>query len=358
MKSIPYRSLFALLSRCRRMRVDALLLLLTLLTAAMALSLFGGEPLLSQLGNTPEPSASPVATPQQMKARTAPARRAARAQAGEPVRFLMFNVRNYFVAADEPRSPHRNPDKRLEEREAVAEVIASAEPAMVGLVEIGGPAALADLQKRLKARGAEYPYSCLLPRAGEARALALLSRYPLAENNSVAQCPLREHAARGYMLRGILDVTVLLPDERTFRIVGAHLKSRYAESPAESAKAAALRAAELRTLAHYLQGVIQQQPEQPLLLFGDWNGDPGETKMLTQNAVSGVDLHRVSAADSRGEKWTIRYGEEEIYSTFDRIYVNKSLSKRMGRAAGQGGIVDVPAAAKASDHRAVWCELR
>lgn len=357
MKPMPYRTVFALISRLSRMRVDALLLLLTLVAALMVLSQFGGEPLWQQPAPLPEPETAPLAdAPPPPLPR--PARRAARTEAGEPVRFLMYNVRNYFVAADTPRSTHKNHDKSVEEREAVAEVIAAAEPAIVGLVEMGGPAALADLQKRLKARGADYPHSSILLRAGEDRALALLSKHPIVAVDSVAQCPLQGQATRGYMLRGVLDVTVQLPDERRFRLVGAHLKSRYAETPEESARANALRAAELRTLAQYLQGVLQQGAEQPLLLFGDWNGDPGETKILTQNAVPGVALHRVPAADSRGEKWTIRYGEEEIYSTFDRIYVNKALKRRMGRASGQGGIVDVPAAGKAADHRAVWCELR
>ena len=70
--------------------------------------------------------------------------------------------------------------KPKKEREAVADVIASAKPAIVGLVEIGGPVALQDLRERLAARHCEFPYFRVLPRKGEDRALALLSKYRIS----------------------------------------------------------------------------------------------------------------------------------------------------------------------------------
>lgn len=61
--------------------------------------------------------------------------------------------------------------------------------------------------------------------------------------------------------------------------------------------------------------------------------------------------------DSRGEQWTTHYAAGNEYSAFDRIYMKKTGTKRCKNKV-TSGIIDIPATAKAGDHRAVWCELR
>ncbi len=278
-------------------------------------------------------------------------------RAGKPVRFLMHNVANYFVAGEQQRSRFTIRPKPLASREAVADTIAAARPEIVGLIEIGGPLALADLRERLAARGLHYPHSRVLTRQGEDRALAILSRHPIAEDNSRANMPLYgDHRRR--MLRGILDVTIRTEDGRLFRIIGAHLKSRVADDPSA---ASALRAKEAHTLAQYLDEVMRRRPNLPILVYGDWNDGPTDAsiRVLSQGASERSALTRLKPGDSRGETWTLYYGREDRYSTFDQIYINKVLGKRMGRKGKEeSGIIDIPAAARASDHRALWCELR
>ncbi len=276
-------------------------------------------------------------------------------ETGPTLRFLMHNVQNYFVPGEQSRSRYTNRNKSEKSKHAVAEVIASAEPDVVGVVEVGGPLALRDLQQRLKEMGCDLPHSHILLRQGEDRALALLSKYPIVCDMSQAEYGLFGQQRRR-MLRGILDVTVRVDDGRMFRIVGAHLKSRVADD-AEAAES--LRAREARTLAMYLQQTMRRQPQMPVLVYGDWNDGPADATLgvLTQGVSKDSALNRLSPLDEDGDGWTLYYKDAREYYTFDQIYVNNALRTRRGRAC-KAGIVDIPAAKQASDHRAVWCDVR
>ncbi len=340
----------------RLKRADSLLAMLVFILAALVYSWFGGN------GGSLNAQAQGLPKQQEQRRAELPQDSPAAAEAplpkaGDTVRFLMHNVENYFVAGEQQRSRYLIKPKPEQAREAVAELIAHAAPEIVGLIEIGGPVALADLRTRLAARGLEYPYYKVLIRKGEDRALAILSRHPIVADDSKANQKLYgDH--RRTMLRGILDVTVQVPDGRRFRIVGAHLKSRVAQN---AAAAASLRAKEAHTLALHLQEAMRLHPNLPILVYGDWNDGPANDSLgvLKRGISEDNALTRLKPEDSRGEGWTLYYADGHEYCTFDQIYVNKVLQKRMGsRQHSPNGIIDIPAAAKASDHRALWCELR
>ncbi len=366
---------FPKMFRPRRPRVDFLLAFMVLLSAALLMLRFGGdsrlwdallgEPIAVTQQAAPQPVAQDggesAADEPDMNAETAHEELVSQLpladmpDSGEPVRFLMLNVQNYFVCGEEQRGRYVVKPKSEESRDAVAEVIASAKPAVVGLVEMGGPKALADLRDRLAKRGLDYPYYRVLIRPGEDRALAVLAKHPIVHDDSVAQCRLYGKKNRR-MLRGILDVTVQLPDKRLFRVVGAHLKSRAGNDPAA---ATAQRNEESYTLAHHIHEAIKATPKLPMVVYGDWNDGPTDesAKALTQGISADTALQCLSPVDSRGECWTIFYAAGGEYNTFDRIYLNKTQGKRLGRRR-ESGIIDIPAARTASDHRAVWCDLK
>ncbi len=337
----------------RLRRSDSLLATLVFILAALVMAYCGGNTHALRVleGEEPVPAASACeALEPQVSDAGIPA-------AGKPVRFLMHNVANYFVAGERQRSRYILKPKSLKAREAVADTIAHARAEIVGLTEIGGPLALADLRQRLAERGMDYPYYRVLIRQGDDRALAVLSRHPIVQDHSRANMPLYGEQRRR-MLRGILDVTVRLPDGRLFRIIGAHLKSRVSDDPAA---ATTLRTKEAHTLARHLHEAMHRQPNMPILVYGDWNDGPADASLgvLTQGISQDSALTRLKPADSRGEGWTLYYKTAHEYCTFDQLYVNKVLGKRMGRKGQKtSGIVDIPAAAEASDHRALWCELR
>lgn len=276
-------------------------------------------------------------------------------KSGEPVCFLMMNVHNYFVAGEPQRSRYTVKPKPHDACEAVADVLAAKKPHLVGLIEIGGPLALEDLQQRLRSRGLVYPYTRVLTRGGEDRALAILSQLPIVVDVSQANYGLYGQQRRK-LLRGILDVTVRTQDERFFRILGVHLKSRVSE---DAAAATSLRQREAHTVAKYIQHITRQQPQMPLLLFGDWNDGPADesVRMVCQGVSKDASMRRLKPTDSRGEEWTLYYSGGGVYNIFDMVMVNKALSRRL-KSPVPCGIIDIEAAHQASDHRAIWCELR
>ncbi len=329
-------------------RADFLLFVLVLALGCVLMARYGSVPAAGDVELEYLPATPPETETVQDEA-TYKVRRA-----GPPARFLMYNVQNYFVAGEKSRSRFVCKPKPVKEREAVAAVIASAAPDIVGIIEIGGELALADLCEKLAERGLVYPHTLLLAREGEDRAQALLSRYPIVEDNSRRNQPLHG-GGRRMMLRGILDATVELPDGRRFRFCGVHLKSRVGEEGATLNQ----RKSETRTLAFHVHEILRRQPAQPLVVYGDWNDGPNDESMgiLKQGLGQHSGLSRVTAADSGGDEWTLYFRSEKVYYVFDQILVNTAMRKRRARGC-ESGIVDIPTAAQASDHRAVWCDLR
>lgn len=336
-------------------RADSFLLLLFVLLVFLGIQLYDADVDTRAIALPAPYEESDQVTPKNHAGKLTRREVDAMPKSGAPIRFLMLNSENYFVSGEKQRSRYVNQSKPKDEREAVAEVISSVKPEIVGLVEMGGPLALADLQQRLTERGLCYAYSRVLIRGGEDRALALLSMYPIAHDESCADYRLYGHQKRR-MLRGILDVTLRLEDGRLFRVLGVHLKSRVGE---DTAAAASLREREAQTLALYLQQKMKDYPSLPMVVYGDLNDNPQDVsvRLLEQGNSEASALYRFNPRDSRGEEWTLYYRRGNTYNTFDHIFVNKAMKKRI-RSAPVSGIVDIPAACKASDHRAIWCELR
>lgn len=335
------------------LRVDVLLISLCL-TISYLLYVY--------YGSAAEGISAPPVIEQPLAAAPAPAEQGAEDDAphapvksAPTVRFLMYNVHDYFVDKDPKRSRHARKTKPVAQREAVAGVIASVRPEVVGLVEIGGPAALEDLAARLTARGLSYPYRRVLARWGEDRALGILSRHPIVADHSVENCTLIGNSSRK-MLRGILDVSIQPEgDKRVFRIIGVHLKSRVSE---DAQSADALRAREARTVAAHISSILTRNPQAALLVYGDWNDGPKSAALNTFTGSCLGGIHRLSPQDANGETWTIYYKDGQEYNVFDQIYVSSALKKSMGRKSEQGVVSQPGGAAQPSDHRAVWCDMR
>lgn len=340
--------------RPRRFRIDTFLVALVVVLAALAQSVFfGSDSLLRALTGADDyaESAPPsaVGAPMAQEALEPSLSCEGMPETGEPVRFLMQNVQNYVVAGEQQRSRYMPKLKSAASREALVSSMATAAPDVIGLVEIGGPASLQDLRLRLEEAGLSYPYFRVLVRNGEDRALGVLSRLPIVADASRANMPLAGQGKRT-MLRGLLDVTVRAEDGRLFRLIGVHLKSRVGENPAA---AKALRNKEAYTLARYVQEVMRRCPKMPLLVYGDFNDTPDEdaVKLMVQNSA----LTRLSPQDTRGEVWTHFYRQGYSYYAFDHLFFNKVLYKRV-KTHPSCGIVEQ--GNQASDHRALWCELR
>jgi len=93
--------------------------------------------------------------------------------------------------------------------------------------------------------------------------------------------------------------------------------------------------------------------------YGDFNDGPSDSAVqVIQGPVkTEYRLNRLKPRDSRGETWTIYYEDGDTYHSFDHLFLNNTLKKRLGRKPPMG-ILDSPSSFQASDHRGVWVELR
>lgn len=362
-RSVRLRPLLSLLPK--RLRIDALLVLLVLVGAGLLQQFFcGSDTILRAL--TGEPAVVQQAPPRTLgdaagaemahEALEPELRCDGMPESGEPVRFLMQNVQNYFVAGEQQRTRYLLTPKPEAARESLASSIAREHPDVVGLLEIGGSLALQDLRVRLAQRGLDFPYYRVVVRNGEDRALGVLSRLPIVADASRPQMPLMGTQRRP-MLRGILDVTLRAEDGRLFRVMGVHLKSRVGDDPAA---ARALRNKEAQTLSQYVRAEIKRHPKLPIVVYGDWNDTPDDeaVKIMQQGGVSQGGLWRLSPKDARGEEWTHFYRRGRSYYVFDQLFFNGVMKNRTKGTPACGIVQPLGEGAEGSDHRALWCELR
>jgi endonuclease/exonuclease/phosphatase family metal-dependent hydrolase len=259
--------------------------------------------------------------------------------------FVAYNIRNYSIY---PSEIARGPVKSEAEREAVAEVIASLKPSILGLVEAGCDDSIKDLRDRLSDRDVVLAHKVVVEGPDVRRRLALLSEFPILENNSLAHVPFELAGKPQQMQRGLLDVTVALPEGLPLRFVGVHLKSKR-EVPNFDQEA--LRAREAREVRRHLDQVQSENPGLAVLVWGDfnfWKNDPS-LRMVLGSAGSPQSLQIVELADQHGLKWTHYWEAADLYSRIDFILASPSAAALI--APGSPFVAEHPLRDLASDHR-------
>lgn len=275
---------------------------------------------------------------------------------GREFRVATYNVENYLPMTrrinGQLRTDAGKPDS---EKESVVKMIGTVHPDVLGLMEIGEPRQLEDLQRRLRKAGLDYPFSDYLQGHDTRRHIALLSRYPIVEKHSRGNLPLWVGGVTLHSPRGILDITVEpLPGYRV-RILCVHLKAKLEVA---EYKESDLREAESRELRRYVRDILRSDPSTRLVLMGDFNDTKNE-KAIWQ--IMGKpdwpdSLKAMPLADDRGELWTEYWGAADIYSRIDYIMVAKRLESEIDPA--QSGIARPPFWKEASDHCPLYLSLK
>lgn len=264
------------------------------------------------------------------------------------LRIATYNVENYLLMPRRLNGKlHTNAGKPESEKEAVAKVIASVQPDVLGLMEIGDPAQLEDLRRHLHRQGVEYTHIEFLQAADTSRHLVLLSRFPIVERHSLGEIPLRVNGMTLHSPRGVIDVTVDPPKGDRIRILCVHLKAKLEVAEYNESD---LRHAEAEFLRRHVREILKTDPATRLVLMGDFN----ETKN-SQNIreVTGKpewpdSLTALPLTDERGELWTEYWAAADTYSRIDYIMVSKKLGGEVD--AGRSGIARPPSWRAASDH--------
>lgn len=266
----------------------------------------------------------------------------------EDMKVFFWNVRNYIVEND---STGERP-KPADQRDMVADVLAELQPDIVVLAEAGADGTLADLTKRLSKRGIKYDYTKVHVRKTARNGLILLSKYPIERDASRSEVPV-EAVAEEFMLRGILDVVIRQEPGGRFRIVAAHLKSKFGEQEYSDR----IRRAEAAALRGHLDSAVTEAPEMPVILCGDLNDSPESPALRTimGNRQRSPYFKVLKALDKNGESWTYFYEKEDVFSRIDymSLYGEKLLMNKV-----HAFIPDNHSMKKASDHRGVMMEFK
>lgn len=277
------------------------------------------------------------------------------AYAGE-ITIMGYNVANYLVMNRRvDGKSEKNAPKPESEINALVGIIAQVKPDILGLSEMGGREQLADLQSRLKAAGLDLPHSEWVQGADEERHVALLSRFPVVERNSIGNLPISVNGQATGMQRGILDATLEVSPKFNLRVLGVHLKSRRIVPEFDQAALRALEAAELRK---YVEIILKKDASARFLIFGDFNDTKNEApiKEVWGKKNSPFALHLIDFRDERGETWTHYWKVADEYSRIDYMFVSSALRPLVN--AETSHIVNAPNLMDASDHRPVVLKLQ
>ncbi len=274
-----------------------------------------------------------------------------------PVRFVFYNAGNYFLEQPAGVSDKENnaPTPKSESSiAAVVSILSDLQPDILGLAEIGPGPELEDLQNRLKSAGVDLPYSMRIGGADPLRHLALLSRFPVNTDQSLRNVAFEIGGIRHQMQRGILDATLQMPDTGELRLVGVHLKSK---RPVPGFDQEEFRSREARELRKHLDGIFRENPDAPLLVWGDFNEAKNHASMRDLFGPRGAvgSLHPVELSDTTGAKWTHFWSTADLYSRIDFILLSRALLPHLDTA--RSGIAEPENWNEASDHRPIYITL-
>ena len=276
------------------------------------------------------------------------------ASANTGLRFVGYNVENWLILENrfdfETRVSSQNAPKPEKEKRAVVDILCNAKPDVLGLCEIGSKEDLLDIQTRLKNAGLDLPHSHFASGVDSSRHLGLISRNPIISTAVPKDTHYKLDGKEYGIQRGILDATVQTPDQRAWRFLGVHLKSK---RDIEDGDQNLMRINEAQLLRKHIEEILQTDPQARLISYGDFNDTRGSSAIRiisgphhSPRAMTPIGLH-----DSRKEYWTHFWAKEDSYSRFDYIFFSQALKKDV--SLQECGILDPANWNEASDHRAV-----
>jgi len=233
-------------------------------------------------------------------------------------------LRNYLTMHRFSHGKSSTRSKPEKEVRKLINIIQSAHPDILGVCEIGQDKDLKDLQSRLKKAGISLPYIHRTHGDDPVRSLAILSRFPITSTAKPTSSHYTINGKPFQISRGILDVTIQLPNKK-IRFLGVHLKSK---RPVEEADQAIMRRYESILFRKHIDTILTQTPNALLLAYGDFNDTKHSKAVYTIKGRSHTrnQMEMLNLTDSRGETWTHYWKREDTYSRFDYVFTSKQLT--------------------------------
>ena len=242
--------------------------------------------------------------------------------------FCSYNVKNY-LGPDQASAERKTKPKPEKEIEALIKVIVEIAPDVLGICEMGSPAAFDDFKARLEKAGLAYKDSEYVQAEDEDRHLALLSRFPIVHRDSAAKVRYPLNGAPQSVKRGFLDVTVQITPRYELRCVGTHLKSKLPTPEGE----ALIRRHEAAKLREHLNAILAATPAVNLLCYGDFNDAKNQPMFAEITGVRGTPGHMtdLAARDAHGDRWTHHWPVADEYSRIDYLFASPGLLPEVKR---------------------------
>jgi endonuclease/exonuclease/phosphatase family metal-dependent hydrolase len=153
--------------------------------------------------------------------------------------------------------------------------------------------------------------------------------------------------------RGMMEA-VFKTAGQPWKIYGLHLKSKWTDYDEDPGSDDRRRSEVLACRKRILER--QTTDQLPFLIAGDLNDTKGSAAIRLLQARGETQVATlIDCLDSRGERWTHYYTNEDEYRRVD--YLLKSPDFPAPLIGDQGYIFDGAEALVASDHRLVWIDL-
>ena len=271
------------------------------------------------------------------------------------IRFIAYNVRNWLVSERIANGKNGGKKSKPEnEKAAVISLLSRHSPDVIGLCEIGTVEDLAEIQERLKVAGVDLPHSHFTGGADPVRHLGFLSRFPIVQTERPQEMDYKIHGRTFSLNRGVLDATVDARG-RKYRFIGAHLKSK---REVEDVDQEEMRQAEARLLRQHVDGIFTRNPQERLVVYGDFNDTRASDslKIITGTYGESDYLTPLPAEDRSGTSWTHFWDLHDVYARIDFVTVSKALKADTDFRAAK--VLDDKEWEIASDHRPVLAVFR
>lgn len=277
--------------------------------------------------------------------------------AAELFRVATYNVENYLLQSNETRTA-----KSAESRAKVRDHLLALKADVVALQEVGGVAALRDIQTAVASGGLKYPHSEIAFGWDTNIQVAVLSRFPITARRSHTNDSYLLQGRRFHVSRGFLEIDIQVNPQYSFTLMTTHLKSRRVVAVADEAE---MREQEAILLREKIDARLNGGRDVNLMVLGDFNDvrDARSTRaILGRGRTALVDTrpaerngdnlpNPISRYDPRNITWTHFYGKEDTYSRIDYICLSQGMAREWSKdetyifTAANWGL--------ASDHRPI-----
>ena len=264
-----------------------------------------------------------------------------------PVRIVGYNTYN-FQSLDKPQV------KSPESRQMVASILASLNPDMAVLIEIGGKAGLDELVGLLATAGVRYPFASVVEGEDPERRIGIISKLTPVKVQHETLLTYNLYGKAVLVQRGFAHLLYTWDNGYTLHLLGAHLKSKMFDARGQTD----MRRYEARELRYLVNRILKAEPDANVLAVGDFNDTPDSSPINTlcdRRAKLPLQLFDLRPTDKYGLAWTHLWEEADTYSRIDYGFASYGLLPEIDMEKTY--IPLIPDWGIASDHRPVVITL-